>query len=152
MARCQNRNCKTLSDVQLSYTTPTTWPAIRHKHSFCLDLSIDGTEPIAQSTPHTSFVYSTDPTTAHDTSRRRMLVRARVTAVAEPNEPPVTPLPRRRVPVVYSPEVVFGRLVIDEGTNVPAPSNATSTTELDISWLNEQQERLTFPPAPPSKD
>ena len=95
---------------------------------------------------------TTDPATLHDTSRRRRLVRARVTAAPEPNQPPVTPLARRRMPVVYSPEPVgLGRLVIDEAAqNATTPANAPTHTELDISWMTEQQERLDFPPAHPS--
>ncbi len=80
-------------------------------------------------------------------------MRARAATVVVPGETPVTPLPRRRIPVVYSPEVGFGRLVIDEGPgNATEPATTTdpaTTVELDISWLYEQQTRLNFPPAHP---
>ncbi len=46
--------------------------------------------------------------------------------------------------MTYAPVVGYGRLVIDEDQ----ATNATATTKLDISWLNEQQERLNLPPAP----
>ncbi len=77
--------------------------------SIVLDSSIDGVGPIAQSTPHNSFVESTDPVVVLETTRRRTLTRDRIQ-----NTPPVTPVARRRyTPVQYSPTSAVGRLVID---------------------------------------
>ncbi len=127
-----NRRAKPTSDL---LTVP----------KLCLDLSIEGTLPIAQSTPDGSFMSDVDATTALDLSRRRRLVRTRV-AVA-PSDVPVTPLPRRRVPVGYSPEVGLGRLIIDETATTTVTVPVTSG-DLDISWLSEQQTRLETPPGP----
>ncbi len=109
-----------------------------------VDLSIEGTLPIAQSTPNSSFISEQNATTAHDLSRRRRLVRTRVTA----SDLPVTPLARRRVPVSYSPEVGLGRLVIDEtATDTAVPNATVASGDLHISWLSEQHQRLNFPPS-----
>ncbi len=116
-------------------------------------MSIDGVVPIAQSTPHTSFVESSDPVLLLDTSRRRSLVRNRVQGPAVSSTPPVTPVARRRIPAItYSPSSDVGRLVIDEGSTAGPADNATAVVpgttheDLDISWLTDQQTRLNYPP------
>ena len=118
--------------------------------SIVLDSSIDGVGPIAQSTPHTSFVDSTDPVVVLETTRRRTLTRERILTSTTP---PVTPVARRRyTPVQWSPTSAVGRLVIDEGSSSEPPVNTTvvvrgtSHDELNISWLEEQQARLQQPP------
>ncbi len=153
----RNANCKTLRDVQLSYAPlsilydrarPTPDQKSDANISSVLDISIDGTVPIAQSTPHTSFIESSDPVLLLDTSRRRALTRNRVSST-----PPVTPVPRRRIPAItYSPSSDVGRLVIDEGSTAGPADNATAVVpgttheDLDISWLTDQQTRLNYPP------
>ncbi len=163
--RCKKRNCKTPRDVQLSYTPlgifnvrarPTPDPQSIANLSCVLDVSIDGVAPIAQSTPHTSFVEPSDPVALASLSGRRNLVRLRVLGSGSAASPPVTPVARRRpTPIVYSSPPSLGRLVIDEGSTAGASTNATvvvpasSHDFLDISWLDEQQTRLQPPPPPP---
>ena len=118
-------------------------------------MSIEGVAPIAQSTPHTSFIEPSDPVVLADLSGRRHLVRQRVLGSGTSTTPPDTPVARRRpTPIVYSPPSRdIGRLVIDESSSTAGTStNATvvvpGTTHdyLDISWLDEQQTRLQPPP------
>ena len=124
-----------------------------------LDVSIDGVAPIAQSTPHTSFVEPSDPVVLASLSGRRNLVRLRVLGSGSAASPPVTPVARRRpTPIVYSSPPSMGQLVIDESSSTAGTStNATvvvpgSTHDfLDFSWLSEQQTRLQ-PPPPPGSD
>ena len=118
--------------------------------SIVSDSSIDGVGPIAQSTPHTSFVESTDPVVVLETTRRRTLTRERILGSTTP---PVTHVARGRyTPVVWSPTSAVGRLVIDEGSSTEPSVNATvvvrgtSHEDLNISWLEEQQTRLDQPP------
>ncbi len=114
---------------------------------------MDEPDQIAQSPADTSVIEPSDPVTLLDTSRRRALVRTRVQGSAVSSATPVTPVPRRRIPeIVYSPSSGIGRLVIDEGSTTAPPENTTAAVpgttheDLDISWLNDQQTRLNFPP------
>ncbi len=101
--RCKKRNCKTPRDVQLSYTPlgifnvrarPTPDPQSIANISCVLDVSIDGVAPIAQSTPHTSFVEPSDPVVLASLTGRRNLVRLRVLGSGSAASPPVTPVAR----------------------------------------------------------
>ncbi len=124
--------------------------------SIVLDTSIDGVGPIAQSTPHTSFVESTDPVVVLSVNRRRTLVRERIVGSTTPPETPVAQRRHLPVPVAWSPTSATGRLVIDEGSSTEPTANTTvvirgtSHEDLSISWLEEQQTRLTQPPPPGS--
>ena len=122
-------------------------------------MSVDGVAPIAQSTPHTSFVEASDPVELANLSGRRRLVRQRVLGSGTTTTPPDTPIARRRpTPIFYSSPPSMGQLVIDESSSTAGTStNATvvvpgSTHDfLDFSWLSEQQTRLQ-PSPPPGSD